>query len=156
VELTTILSGFGGFVFAAGSVEDIWGDWRQSPVGAEGLVGKTGRVLPPKGDDEAGWVMIEGERWKATARFPLSPGSTVQVEEVQGLQVVVSESTAPASRFARAARPRWQWLPGLALWSVAIAVALLGGGAIQGALVAGPLVVLVCFALVFGLAGDVF
>ncbi len=155
MDLPTIMSALGGFAFAAGSAGEFWSTSRRSPVGAGSLVGKAGRVVPPEIDgQDPRWVIVEGERWQAVARTPLTPGSSVRIEEVQGLQLVVSESAAPSSRLVRATKPRWQWAPGLALWGIAIISAFFGGGSIPGALLAGPLAVLFCLGAVVGLGGD--
>jgi membrane-bound serine protease (ClpP class) len=57
---------------------------RRRPVtGAEGLVGTAGRAdsdLSP-----AGWVLVEGELWRALAQEPVARGESVRVESVEGL-----------------------------------------------------------------------
>ena len=155
MDIPTIISALGGFAFMLASIEEIFGGAQRSCVGAESLVGKTGRVLPPKQvGQESCWVLVEGERWKAVVSSPISPGDTVRVEGVQGLHLVVSGLATSRSSHIRINRSRWQWAIGLILWGIAIISALLSGGPILGALVAGPLVVLLCFAAVIGLSGD--
>jgi membrane-bound serine protease (ClpP class) len=57
---------------------------RKRPVtGAEGLVGARGKVESELRPD--GWVLVEGERWRAVAQEPVSAGETVSVEAVEGL-----------------------------------------------------------------------
>lgn len=156
MDVPTLLSAVAGFVFVTGSVEDFWNERRRSPVGAEALVGKTARVLPPEREGEApGWVLVEGERWRATAPSALRPGDTVRIEEVRGLELSVAETDArPIASSAPIAAPRWQWLPGLALWGVAVVAALLSGGSLEAELAAGPLVVLLCYGVIAALAVD--
>ena len=45
-------------------------------------------------DGKEGWVIIEGERWRARSDKPLSPGDRVRVVEVDGLVVVVKQAKA--------------------------------------------------------------
>jgi membrane-bound serine protease (ClpP class) len=61
---------------------------RRRPVtGAEGLVGMSGRAesdLRPEG-----WVLVNGECWRAVAGEPVEVGATVSVEAVDGLSLRV-------------------------------------------------------------------
>jgi membrane-bound serine protease (ClpP class) len=60
---------------------------RKARTGAEGLVGLRGRA---EGDLEPeGWVIVQGERWRATARERVARGEAVEVESVEGLQLRV-------------------------------------------------------------------
>ncbi len=45
-------------------------------------------------DGKEGWVIVEGERWRARADKPLSPGDKVRVLEVDGLVLVVKQAKA--------------------------------------------------------------
>ena len=153
MDIPSLVSALGGFAFVAGSVEEFWKEPRRSSIGAEGLVGRTARVLPPERQgDEPGWVVVDGERWRASAPFPLTPGSSVRIDEVQGLELSVVEADSRRRESARRSGPHWQWTPGLALWGVATVSAALSGGSMEGALVAGPMVVLVCYAAIAALA----
>ena len=57
-------------------------------TGAEQMVGLTGKVLD--WTDDTGHVMAHGERWRARADAPLSPGQTVRVIDMDGLTLVVT------------------------------------------------------------------
>lgn len=45
-------------------------------------------------DGTEGWVVVEGERWRAKSNKPLSPGDKIKVVEVDGLVVVVRQAKA--------------------------------------------------------------
>jgi membrane-bound serine protease (ClpP class) len=45
--------------------------------------------------DKEGWVIVEGERWRARADKPLHPGDKVRVIEIDGLVLVVKQAKAP-------------------------------------------------------------
>ena len=45
-------------------------------------------------DGKEGWVIVEGERWRARADRPLSKGDRVRVIEVDGLVLVVKQAKA--------------------------------------------------------------
>ena len=60
-------------------------------TGAEGMIGKSGRVLDWK--DDEGRVEIQSEIWNAVSDAPLSPGDHVLVEEIAGLTLRVSRRT---------------------------------------------------------------
>lgn len=56
---------------------------KRAVTGAEGLVGARAKAeteLRPEG-----WVLVEGERWRAVTQEPVSAGETVSVEAVEGL-----------------------------------------------------------------------
>ena len=60
---------------------------RRAVTGAEGLVGMSGRAesdLRP-----AGWVLVDGELWRAVAGEPVVAGEAVSVEAVDGLLLKV-------------------------------------------------------------------
>jgi membrane-bound serine protease (ClpP class) len=56
---------------------------RRAQTGAEGLVGRRGRADDDL--DPEGWVIVQGERWRAWAAERVSRGEAVQVESVEGL-----------------------------------------------------------------------
>ena len=70
----------------------------RSPSGAEGLVGRSARVLDWDGAE--GHVHAEGERWQAGSMERLQPGQVVQIHAVLGLQLQVASTSAspPALR----------------------------------------------------------
>lgn len=45
-------------------------------------------------DGKEGWVIVEGERWRARSDKPLSPGDKVRVVEIDGLVLVVKQARA--------------------------------------------------------------
>jgi membrane-bound serine protease (ClpP class) len=62
---------------------------RPAVTGAEGLVGASGRAETDLGPE--GWVLVEGERWRAVAAEPVARGEAVSVEAVQGLLLRVKK-----------------------------------------------------------------
>jgi membrane-bound serine protease (ClpP class) len=56
---------------------------RQSRTGREGLVAQRGQATSALAPE--GWVMVQGERWRARAAAPVAPGDPVVVESVEGL-----------------------------------------------------------------------
>lgn len=56
---------------------------RKPQTGAEGLVGRRGEA--ETGLDPEGWVIVQGERWRARAGEPVLPGERVEVQSVEGL-----------------------------------------------------------------------
>ena len=56
---------------------------RQPQTGAEGLVGRRGEA--ETGLDPDGWVIVQGERWRASAGERVAPGERVEVLSVEGL-----------------------------------------------------------------------
>ena len=45
-------------------------------------------------DGNEGWVIVEGERWRARADKPLSPGDKIRVVEMDGLVLIVKQAKA--------------------------------------------------------------
>src|SRR5687768_1604763 len=68
----------------------IWLRWRKvkSTMGAEGIVGMTGRVLTDL--NPTGQVRLKGQIWKATASGGATAGDDVVVDAVEGLELKVS------------------------------------------------------------------
>lgn len=62
-------------------------------IGAEAIRRREGVVDDWHGRE--GWVIIEGERWRARADKPLHPGDKVRVIEIDGLVLVVRQAKAP-------------------------------------------------------------
>ena len=71
-------------------------------IGAEAIRRREGVVDEWNGQE--GWVIVEGERWRARADKPLSPGDKVRVVEVDGLVLVVKQ--AKAGSFLGALQPK--------------------------------------------------
>ncbi len=61
-------------------------------IGAEAIRRREGLVDEWNGKE--GWVIVEGERWRARSDKPLSPGDKVRVVEVDGLVLVVKQAKA--------------------------------------------------------------
>jgi membrane-bound serine protease (ClpP class) len=61
-------------------------------IGAEAIRRREGVVDDWDGNE--GWVIVEGERWRARADKPLSPGDKIRVVEVDGLVLVVKQAKA--------------------------------------------------------------
>lgn len=57
-------------------------------TGAEGMVGKTGRVIAWSGSECR--VRVAGESWRAASREPLQVGDEVVVRAVRGLTLDVA------------------------------------------------------------------
>jgi membrane-bound serine protease (ClpP class) len=71
-------------------------------IGAEAIRKREGVV--DEWDGKEGWVIVEGERWRARADKPLSPGDKIRVLEVDGLVLVVKQ--AKASGFLGGMHPK--------------------------------------------------
>ncbi len=61
-------------------------------IGAEAIRRREGVVDEWSGKE--GWVIVEGERWRARSDKPLSPGDKVRVIEVDGLVLIVKQAKA--------------------------------------------------------------
>ncbi len=59
-------------------------------IGAEAIRKREGVV--DDWDGREGWVIVEGERWRARADKPLQPGDKVRVVDVDGLVLVVRQA----------------------------------------------------------------
>jgi len=61
-------------------------------LGGDAIRRREGIVDDWNGKD--GWVIVEGERWRARSDKPLSPGDKIRVLEVDGLVLVVKQMKA--------------------------------------------------------------
>ena len=61
-------------------------------IGADAIRRREGVVDEWNGNE--GWVIIEGERWRARADKPMKPGDRIRVVDVDGLVVVVKQAKA--------------------------------------------------------------
>lgn len=61
-------------------------------IGAEAIRKREGVV--DEWDGKEGWVIVEGERWRARSEKPFSPGDKIRVVEVDGLVLVVKQAKA--------------------------------------------------------------
>jgi len=90
--ILTVVAGVGAFlalVFFA-----IVGSRNHGPmIGAEAIRRREGVV--DDWDGKEGWVIIEGERWRARADKPLQKGDKVKVVEIDGLVLIVKHAKAP-------------------------------------------------------------
>lgn len=87
----TILAVAGGFL--ALILFAVVGSRSHGPmIGAEAIRKREGVVDEWRGNE--GWVIVEGERWRARADKPLSKGDRVRVVEIEGLVLVVKQAKA--------------------------------------------------------------
>jgi membrane-bound serine protease (ClpP class) len=87
----------GGAIEVGESVFWIWFSKRRRPsVGVETLVGASATVVTPC--RPLGQVRVRGELWRARCDEGADPGDDVQVENVEGLTLVVSPAGSPAPR----------------------------------------------------------
>ena len=64
--------------------------------GEEAIRSRIGRVDEWAGPE--GWVIVDGERWRARSKTPLSPGDRIKVVEVNGLVLIVKRAAARSGR----------------------------------------------------------
>jgi membrane-bound serine protease (ClpP class) len=62
---------------------------RSATTGDAGMIGLAGIARTAIVADGAGWVEVQGERWRATSREPLGEGERVRVAGVSGLTLEV-------------------------------------------------------------------
>jgi membrane-bound serine protease (ClpP class) len=60
---------------------------RQPRTGMEGLVGQAGEAVTDLAPE--GWVLVQGERWRARAEEPVAQGEAIQVVSGDGLRLRV-------------------------------------------------------------------
>ncbi|WP_411816844.1 NfeD family protein [Hyphococcus sp. DH-69] len=97
----TILAAAGGFLALV--LFAIVGSRSHGPmIGAEAIRRREGIV--DEWDGREGWVIVEGERWRARSDKPLSPGDKVRVIEIEGLVLVVKQ--AKSSGFLSGLQPK--------------------------------------------------
>ncbi|RZO66979.1 MAG: nodulation protein NfeD [Parvularculaceae bacterium] len=83
-----ILGGILGLILVA-----IVGSRNHGPlIGGDAIKRREGLVDEWNGQE--GWVIVEGERWRARADRPLQPGDKIKVIEVDGLVLVVKQAKA--------------------------------------------------------------
>lgn len=87
--IATILAVAGGFL--ALILFAVVGSRSHGPmIGAEAIKKRDGVVEDWHGNE--GWVIVEGERWRARADKPLSKGDRIRVVEIDGLVLVVKQA----------------------------------------------------------------
>lgn len=98
--IASVIAAVGGFL--ALILFAVVGSRSQGPmIGAEAIRRREGVVDDWKGKE--GWVIIEGERWRARSDKPLNPGDKVKVIEIDGLVLVVRQAKGAALFGAAAA-----------------------------------------------------
>ena len=65
-------------------------------IGGEAIRRREGRV--ESWAEGAGWVIVDGERWRARAKEPLAPGEKIKVADVDGLVLIVRRAAARTLR----------------------------------------------------------
>ncbi|MEM6414642.1 MAG: nodulation protein NfeD [Pseudomonadota bacterium] len=89
--IMTVLAVTGGFLLLI--LIALVGSRNHGPlIGAEAIKRREGIVDDWNGKE--GWVIVEGERWRARSDKPLSPGDRVRVIEMDGLVLVVRQARA--------------------------------------------------------------
>lgn len=73
-------------------------------IGGEAIKSRTGRV--EEWDGSEGWVIVDGERWRARSKTPLQPGEAIKVVEVDGLVLIVKKAAAKQAARIRRSPPR--------------------------------------------------
>ena len=63
-------------------------------IGGEAIRKREGVV--DEWHDKEGWVIVEGERWRARADKPLNPGDKIKVVQIDGLVLTVKQAKAGA------------------------------------------------------------
>lgn len=63
-------------------------------IGGEAIRRREGVVDEWNGKE--GWVIVEGERWRARSDRPLHPGDKVKVVEIEGLVLIVKQAKGPS------------------------------------------------------------
>ncbi len=81
-KLAPIILAFAAFTIALVRLV-VQAQRRRPQTGAEGLVGRRGEAETDL--DPEGWVVVQGERWRARAGDRVSCGETVEVLSVEGL-----------------------------------------------------------------------
>ncbi len=62
---------------------------RRAATGAEGMIGLGGRADTDLAPGEEGWVIVQGERWRATSGEPLARGEKVSVVSMHGQGLIL-------------------------------------------------------------------
>jgi len=62
-------------------------------IGAENLIGEYGDLVDEIGENNYGHVIIHGERWQAKSEIPIKKGSKVIVTGIEGVSLLIKESS---------------------------------------------------------------
>jgi membrane-bound serine protease (ClpP class) len=65
---------------------------RPAMTGREGLVGQIGEVRETIQPGNSGQVLVHGELWRAVSDTSLTPGTTVRVKSIHGLEIKVADA----------------------------------------------------------------
>jgi len=65
------------------------GAWRKKPIYQPTVIGKTGYAIDDIPEGGEGFVMVEGEYWRAKARKPVKRNQKVRVVDKEGPLLVV-------------------------------------------------------------------
>jgi membrane-bound serine protease (ClpP class) len=65
---------------------------RRARTGAEGLVGRSG--VADTALDPEGWIVVQGERWRARAEGAMARGEAVEVVSMEGLLLRVRKGAS--------------------------------------------------------------
>ncbi|HEY8232283.1 MAG TPA: nodulation protein NfeD [Vicinamibacteria bacterium] len=84
--LLPVILAFAGFTIAIVRLV-LQAQRRHARTGVEGLVAQPGQAVSELAPE--GWVVVQGERWRARATEPVAAGERVVVEAVEGLQLRV-------------------------------------------------------------------
>ena len=84
--LLPVMLAFAGFTIAIVRLV-MQAQRRHARTGVEGLVAQPGQAVSELAPE--GWVVVQGERWRARATEPVAAGERVVVEAVEGLQLRV-------------------------------------------------------------------
>jgi membrane-bound serine protease (ClpP class) len=85
-KLVPVILAFAAFVVALVRLV-VQAQRRRAQTGAEGLVGKAGEADTDL--DPEGWVLVQGERWRAHAEGRVARGEKVDVVSMEGLRLRV-------------------------------------------------------------------
>lgn len=86
--MVPVVLAFGGIVLGLGRLA-VQAHKLETVTGAEGMIGKTGRVLTPISPEQPGQVSVHGEIWGATSHDTIAAGTPVRVISLSGLTAVV-------------------------------------------------------------------
>lgn len=90
-----VIGGTVGFMalFVAAIFFAIAGSRSQGPlIGAEAIKKREGVVQ--EWDEKDGYVIVDGERWKARSDKPLAPGDKIKVVDMDGIELIVKRAAA--------------------------------------------------------------
>lgn len=66
-------------------------------IGEEAIKNREGKVQEWDNDKGTGMVIVDGERWRAKSKSPLSPGDRIKVVSIEGLVLTVKPATSEST-----------------------------------------------------------